>query len=284
MLALFYPFEITMQFKEMQKNVHENLHNFCFENEKKYLKLDSSTNRLFYSHKGNMIKKSKARILVVEDDPAILSGLLDVLVFNGYHAEGARDGEEGLRQAMENTYDLIILDVMLPLVNGFTICGKVRDEKPEQAIIMLTAKGAEEDIVTGFKAGADDYVAKPFSLKELMVRIEALLRRAGKFRGDEEVVLEGICFNGRDLTATLGGRKIDITRREMEILLYLNNHRNRIVTKKELLKNVWNYADSDIETRTVDIHVLKLRKKISSLKENTPLIHTKRGEGYKLEF
>ena len=231
-----------------------------------------------------MGKHAKTSILVVEDDPAILNGLLDVLVFNGYHAEGARDGEDGLEKALENEYDLLILDVMLPLVDGFTICSNVRAEKPGQAIIMLTAKGAEEDVVNGLKSGADDYVAKPFSLKELMARIEALLRRTGKIKGNETLTLAGICFDGRDLTATFGEQKIDLTRREMEIIAYLNSNRERIVTKKELLKNVWKYADADIETRTVDIHILKLRKKISSLNETTPLIYTKRGEGYKLEF
>ncbi len=231
-----------------------------------------------------MTKKSKARILVVEDDPAILGGLLDVLVYNGYQATGEGDGEKGLKLSLEGPFDLIILDVMLPSMDGYTICKKVREEKPDQAIIMLTAKGAEDDIVSGFKAGADDYVAKPFSLKELMVRIEAILRRMGKFKGDEEIMLDGIRFNGKDLTATHSDKKIDITRREMEIIVYLNNNHNRIVTKKELLVNVWNYADGDIETRTVDIHILKLRKKISSLKDGLTKKKKKRGEGYKLEF
>lgn len=230
-----------------------------------------------------MIRPPKASILVVEDDPAILGGLLDVLVFNGYHAKGVDDGGKGLRTALEEIFDLIILDVMLPVMDGFTVCKKIREEKPDQAIIMLTAKGSEDDVVTGFRAGADDYITKPFSLKELMVRLEAILRRAGKVTGGVEVTLDGICFDGKMLVAVFDGKTTDLTRREMDIMVYLNQNRNRIITKKELLTHVWNYKDADIETRTVDIHMLKLRKKITTLKPDSTLILTKRGEGYKLQ-
>ena len=229
------------------------------------------------------MKKSKATILVVEDDLAILHGLLDVLVFNGYEATGVEDGGQGLRQALEERYDLIILDVMLPTLDGFSICKKVRQIKPTQAIIILTAKGSEHDIVTGFRAGADDYVSKPFSLRELMVRVEAVLRRAGKNLGDEQIHANGISFDGKTLTASCNERSVEFTRREMDIVLYLHRHRDQIVSKKELLSEVWNYADTDIETRTVDIHILKLRKKIGSLIGDNPFIITIRGEGYRLE-
>jgi two-component system response regulator RegX3 len=148
---------------------------------------------------------------------------------------------------------------------------------------MLTAKGSEDDVVTGFKAGADDYVSKPFSLRELMVRVEALLRRAGKRVGDEQIRHSGVLFDGKTLTATHKERSAELTRREMDIVVYLHRHRDRIVSKKDLLKDVWHYADTSIETRTVDIHILKLRKKISTLVEETPFIVTVRGEGYRLE-
>ena len=230
------------------------------------------------------MKKSKASILVVEDDRAILQGLLDVLVFNGYQATGVEDGGEGLEKALEERHDLIILDVMLPTLDGFTICKKVRKEKPNQAIIILTAKGSEDDIVTGFKAGADDYVSKPFALRELMVRVEAVLRRAGKALGDEQVHSHGIFFDGKTLLATYNEDVMELTRREMDIIHYLYRKRDQIVSKKELLTEVWNYADPDIETRTVDIHMLKLRKKISSLIGDIPFIVTVRGEGYRLEL
>ena len=229
------------------------------------------------------MKKPKASILVVEDDPSILNGLLDVLVFNGYEAKGIEDGGQGLEASLEENYDLIILDVMLPTLDGFSICRTVRKKKPGQGIIILTAKGSEDDVVTGFKAGADDYVSKPFSLKELMVRVEAILRRAGKYLGNEQVRCKNIFFDGKTLMASYQDRTVELTRREMDIIVYLHRHLDRIVSKKELLTEVWQYADADIETRTVDIHVLKLRKKITTLIGATPFILTIRGEGYRLD-
>ncbi len=229
------------------------------------------------------MKTAKARILVVEDDHAILKGLLDVFVFNGYEAAGFEDGGHGMNEALEQNYDLIILDVMLPTVDGFTICKEIRKKKPDQAIIILTAKGSEDDIVTGFKSGADDYISKPFSLRELMVRVEAVIRRSGKSIGGEEVLYKGIFFDGKILTATCDGRSVELTRREMDIIVYLHRNMKKIVSKKELLIKVWGYADADIETRTVDIHILKLRKKIHTLISEVPFIQTIRGEGYRLE-
>jgi DNA-binding response OmpR family regulator len=229
------------------------------------------------------MKQPKARILVVEDDPAILNGLLDVLVFNGYAVEGVADGGLGLSAALEKSHDLLLLDVMLPTLDGVSICRRVRKERPHQAIVMITAKGAEEDVITGFKAGADDYVSKPFSLRELMVRVEAVLRRSGKPVGDERIEFAGIVFDGQNLQATYADAVQEITRREMDIIIYLFRHRQRIVSKKELLTEVWHYADADIETRTVDIHMLKLRKKMSALNPESAFIQTVRGEGYRLE-
>lgn len=228
------------------------------------------------------MKNTKAHILVVEDDPAILNGLQDVLVFNGYAVQGVADGGQGLDAALNNRFDLILLDVMLPTMDGFTICNEIRRKNPGQAIIMITAKGSEDDIVTGFKSGADDYVSKPFSLRELMVRVEALLRRSGKHLGDEQITLQRICFDGRNLRAICDKETQDLTRREMDIITYLFRNQERIVSKKELLTNVWHYADADIETRTVDIHMLKLRKKINALAPKAQLIETVRGQGYRL--
>jgi DNA-binding response OmpR family regulator len=230
-----------------------------------------------------MKRKPKASILVVEDDLSILHGLLDVLVFNGYAATGAEDGAEGLKLALERDFDLIVLDLMLPTLDGLSICKTIRGKKPGQGIVILTAKGAEEDIVEGFKAGADDYVSKPFSLRELMVRVEAVLRRAGKRIGDEEIRFRDLFFSGKTLTASYDDQSVELTRKEMDIILYLHQHQDRIVSKKELLTEVWNYADPDIETRTVDIHMLKLRKKITSLNPDVSFIQTIRGEGYRLE-
>ncbi|MCP4403947.1 MAG: response regulator transcription factor [bacterium] len=229
-----------------------------------------------------MTRKAKASILVVEDDRAILHGLLDVLVFNGYEVMGIEDGAEGLRMALSQNFDALILDLMLPSLDGLSICRRIREKKPGQGIIMLTAKGAEDDIVKGFKAGADDYVGKPFSLRELMVRLEAVLRRAGRSVGDEEIRLGGILFSGKTLNASRSDRTIELTRREMDILLYLHRKQDRIVSKKELLAEVWNYPDPEIETRTVDIHIQKLRKKLTELCPEQSLIQTIRGEGYRI--
>jgi len=225
----------------------------------------------------------KARILVVEDDPALLRGLLDVLVYNGYEVKGVEDGGRGLDAGLKEAFDLILLDVMLPTLDGFSICKEVRKKKPGQGIIIITAKGSEDDIVTGFNAGADDYISKPFSLREVMVRVEAVLRRTGKNPGDVEIRFRDIFFDGKNLIAEYQNQNLELTRKEMDIIAYLHRHRDRIVSKKELLTEVWQYADADIETRTVDIHMLKLRKKIALLIGDTPFVNTIRGEGYRLE-
>ncbi len=227
--------------------------------------------------------KTKSHILIVEDDPAIRNGLSDVLVFNGYSVTAVEDGRDGLELLLNSHFDLVLLDVMLPSMDGFTICRESRSEKPNQPIIMITAKGAEDDIVTGFKAGADDYITKPFSLRELTVRVEAILRRSGKPLGDEQVSIRGVVFDGRNLLAQYSGNTAAITRKEMDIIIYLHRFQERIVAKKELLTEVWHYADAGIETRTVDIHMLKLRKKIQSLGFMGDFITTIRGEGYRLE-
>lgn len=230
------------------------------------------------------MKHAKAHILIVEDDQAILRGLSDVLVFNGYAVETAEDGGKGLEMILNNQFDLVLLDVMLPTMDGFSICKEVRRKKPAQPIVMLTAKGSEDDIVTGFTAGVDDYISKPFSLRELIVRVEAVLRRSGKHMGDERIELNSLVFDGKNLRASCNQHVVDLTRREMDIIVYLYRHQDRIVSKKELLIEVWHYADADIETRTVDIHMLKLRKKLHSLDDTTDLIQTIRGEGYRLEY
>jgi len=229
------------------------------------------------------MKQPKAHILVVEDDAALRQGLLDVLVFNGYAARGIADGGQALPGMLEGPCDLVLLDVMLPGLDGLSVCREIRRRKPNQAVVMITARGAEDDIVAGFKAGADDYIPKPFSLRELMVRVEAVLRRAGKNAGDQEITVGSVRFDGRQLVAECRGRTVEITRREMDIVAYLNRNSDRIVSRKELLTEVWQYADAGIETRTVDIHMLKLRKKITALAENAAFITTIRGEGYRLE-
>ncbi|TVM18800.1 DNA-binding response regulator [Oceanidesulfovibrio indonesiensis] len=225
---------------------------------------------------------AKTRILVVEDDTAILNGLLDLFVFHGYEAEGIEDGEHGLERALEGGFDLVLLDVMLPGMDGFSICEALRKRRPSQAVLMLTAKGSEEDVVHGLRTGADDYVTKPFSIGELLARVEALLRRVGKSGGQERLVLGGLVFDGSALTAADGDGSVDLTRREMDIVLHLHAKAPGIVSRQELLAEVWGYGDADIETRTVDSHVVKLRRKLEQIAGDRQFILTVRGEGYRL--
>jgi two-component system response regulator RegX3 len=229
------------------------------------------------------MKRDAPAILIVEDDPPILSGLLDVLVFHGYRPTGLADGHAGLEAAAQGGFDLLILDVMLPGADGFAICRSARERWPALGILMLTARGAEADVVRGFEAGADDYVCKPFSVRELMLRVQALLRRLGRSEVPARLKLGAVTFDGPSLTARCGSRQVSVTRRELDLLARLSRQPERIVSRRELLREVWHYADADIETRTVEIHIQKLRRKLSQLTGGTGLIQTVRGEGWRLE-
>lgn len=231
--------------------------------------------------------KVKRRILIVEDEQAILTGLQDVLIFHGYEVDSAMDGESGLEKSLTGSYDLILLDVMLPGIDGFTICNKIREHSRDQPVMMLTAKTSEEDIINGLSLGADDYVPKPFSVRELVLRIEAVLRRSRKLHDREQKIilsdfmvidpqqLQGSCQDSEDI--------IPFTKREILILQYLKENNNRAVSRDELLKEVWDYSNSgSIETRTVDIHIAKLRRKIEPDNKNPVFLVTVRGQGYRL--
>ena len=239
---------------------------------------------------------SKALILVVEDEPAIRTGLCDVLAFHGYAPQGEERGDEGLSQALRESYALVILDVMLPGMDGFEICQRLREERPQLPILMLTARGSEEDVLQGFRCGADDYVTKPFSIAQLVARVEALLRRGGAL--DDDAAQESFSFGGweidaAELAARQQGRSLELTRREVAILSLLVRERNRIVSRRRLLHDVWGYDNPErVETRTVDMHIAKLRKKLavsgtrransksSNGSKDSP-IETVRGEGYR---
>ncbi len=227
----------------------------------------------------------KIRILVVEDEAAIRDGLVDVLVFHGYDTDCAADGNAGLDKALSGRFDLILLDVMLPGMNGFDICNRVRERDPEQAIIMLTAKTSDEDIIQGLSLGADDYVAKPFSVAQLMLRIQAVLRRSRIGIERDHLIRLGddIEVDCRNLQGIYNGGSLAFTRREMDILQYLNANAERPVSREELLTKVWGYArDLNIETRTVDIHIAKLRRKIEPEPAQPRYLVTVRGAGYRL--
>jgi two-component system response regulator RegX3 len=223
----------------------------------------------------------KARLLVVEDEAAIRSGLVDVFVYHGYEVETAEHGDDGLRRALGGNFDLILLDVMLPGIDGFEICNRIRQRDRRQPVIMLTAKSSDEDIVQGLTLGADDYVAKPFSVTQLVLRVQAVLRRAGV----GEAAVREIRLNN-DLvidTENLSAGDTVFTRREMDLLQYLCQQAGRPVAREELLTRVWGYANHmEIETRTVDIHIAKLRRKIENDPANPEAIVTVRGAGYRL--
>ena len=224
------------------------------------------------------------RILVVEDEEAIREGLIDVLVFHGYEVDSAATGPDGLEKAQTGKFDLVLLDIMLPGMDGYEICDRIRTDDRDQAIIMLTAKTSDEEIIEGLKLGADDYVSKPFSIQQLVLRIEAVLRRSRTGielartlqLGDVEVDTEN--FSGLK-----NGEALTFTRREIEVLSYLAQNQDRPISRDELLVKVWGYAKNlDIETRTVDIHIAKLRRKIEANPKEPENLITVRGAGYRL--
>ena len=224
------------------------------------------------------------RILVVEDEAAIRTGLIDVLVFHGYQVDSAATGPEGLEKAQTGKFDLILLDVMLPGMDGYEICDRVRATDLHQAIIMLTAKTSDEEIIQGLKLGADDYVPKPFSIQQLVLRIEAVLRRSQVGQQQARTLsLANIEIDTENLSGSNGSDDIAFTKREIEILSYLAQNSGRPVSREELLLKVWGYARNlDIETRTVDIHIAKLRRKIEANPKAPETLITVRGAGYRL--
>ncbi|VAW69441.1 Two-component transcriptional response regulator, LuxR family [hydrothermal vent metagenome] len=229
--------------------------------------------------------RSKSHILIVEDEEAIRTGLVDVLIYHGYEVAYAVDGDNGLKMALTGKYDLILLDVMLPGIDGFEICNKVRQNDPEQAIIMLTARSGDEDIIEGLSSGADDYVAKPFSIAQLVLRIKAVLRRSHT-RSDQatELQLDSLIIDTQNLSGQREKTTLSFTRREMQLLQYLAANPSQAISRAELLHKIWGYAkDADIETRTVDIHIAKLRRKIELDPAKPKYLITVRGVGIKLE-
>ena len=225
----------------------------------------------------------KPKLLLVEDEPSILRGLTDLFVFHGYDVESESDGKTGLEKALKGQYSCVILDVMLPSMGGFEICNALRKHSRTQPIMMLTAKNTEEDIINGLTLGADDYVAKPFSTSELVLRVNALIRRSGWTGTDNKIILdEDVTVCTKSLTGEARGQALKYTRREVEILSYLKRQ-NKPVSRDELLTQVWGYKKtSDIDTRTVDIHIAKIRKKIEVDPKSPRLLVTHRGEGYQL--
>lgn len=226
----------------------------------------------------------KPRILIVEDEQAILQGLIDVFIFHGYQVESALDGKDGLNKALNGKHDLVLLDVMLPFIDGFSICNKIREQNLQLPIIMLTAKSSEQDIITGLSLGADDYISKPFSVRELVLRVESVLKRTLKtVEAVKELQIGEIRIDTANLQQKDSQQPLQFTRREIEILQYLQQHAERPVAREELLEKIWGYRQPEnIETRTVDIHIAKLRRKIEPNPKQPKFLLTIRGEGYRL--
>lgn len=231
-------------------------------------------------------QSSGLSILVIEDEEAILRGLCDVLAFQGYAPEAAARGDLGLEKALDAKIDpaLVVLDIMLPGMNGFDVCEKIRAARPALPILMLTARGSEEDILRGFRCGADDYVTKPFSVAELIARVAALLRRSGRSSLDPEAAstfrFGAWTIEGEKRIATKGSLAVDLTARDLEILDFFAREKGRILRRRRLLREIWGFPDPDrVETRSVDMHIAKLRRKLDA--PDDALIETIRGEGYR---
>jgi len=224
------------------------------------------------------------KILIVEDELNMINGLKDNLEFEGYEIDTATEGNSGLQKVLGNKYDLILLDIMLPGVSGLDICRNARKKGVETPIILLTAKGEEIDKVLGLELGADDYITKPFSLRELLARIKAIMRRAPSAENGNDralVKIGNISVNFRNYVAIEGDNEIKLSHKEFEILHYLYKNEGKTVDRDDLMSNVWS-IDYDITTRTVDNFILKLRQKIESDPNNPRIILTVHGIGYKM--
>lgn len=229
----------------------------------------------------------KASILVVEDEEKIRAALMDFLEFHGFKATQAVDGLEAERAVSQEQFDLILLDLMLPKISGEQLCSKWRRDPPKSGhtpIIMLTAKGQEKEKVAGLNLGADDYITKPFSLEELLARINAVLRRTDPNRavgqtfqfGDLDVDIAALKIKRRE-------KEVEITKREAAIIQYFAANPNRVINREELYKEVWNEIMTELGTRTMDMHIAKLRGKIEKDSADPQIIKTVRGAGYKYE-
>jgi DNA-binding response OmpR family regulator len=224
------------------------------------------------------------RILTIEDDAAIRRGIVDALSFAGYDVIEAANGNEGSTAAVSRAYDLLLLDMVLPGKTGLEILREVRNARPTLPVIILSAQGEERDRVSGLKQGADDYVVKPFSVDELLARVEAVLRRSPARPTDvNELPIAGGCidFARCEVRFEDGGRE-ELSERERELLRYLARHGERAISRDELLANVWQIDARGVTTRTIDMHVARLREKLRDTGGEGKVLLTVRGKGYML--
>jgi len=224
---------------------------------------------------------SKTRILIVEDEPSMVAGLRDNFEFEGYEVVTAGDGEAGLERALADSPDLVILDVMMPKLSGLDVCKQLKGKRPSLPIILLTARGQEVDKVVGLELGADDYVTKPFSIRELLARVKAVLRRAKVLPVDQErFAFENIEVNLRRHEVRRGGEAIPFSTKEFELLKCFLSHPGEALSRDRLLDEVWGYNNYPT-TRTVDAHMLRLRQKLEPNPEEPRFFLTVHGVGYK---
>jgi len=225
---------------------------------------------------------SRERILTIEDDPAIRRGIVDALRFVGYQTLEAADGQLGLEMALKAQFDLLLLDLVLPRRDGLEILDQVRRLRPTLPIIILTARGDEADRVRGLRDGADDYVVKPFSVKELLARVEAVMRRSAERPTDlAEVQIPGGLIDLRRREVRFDdGRRTELSERETELVHYLAANCGRAIARDELLANVWRISPRGLSTRTIDMHIARLREKLEDDPDRPAVILTVRGKGY----
>lgn len=223
------------------------------------------------------------KILIVEDDKAILMGLKDDLEFEGYKVSVALDGKEGLKQAMDQEFQLIILDILLPELNGFEVCKKLRESGKNTPILMLTAARTEEmDKVLGLDIGADDYVTKPIGSREMVARVKAILRRTRQRERIGEVYEFGdISINFKSYEVLKSGKRLSLTALEFKLLKFFIEHKGEVVTRDTILDEAWD--DAIVSPRTIDPHIFHLRKKIENDPSNPEYIISVRGVGYKFK-
>jgi len=228
-----------------------------------------------------------AKILIVEDNEDLAFGLRAALEFEGYGVEVAEDGRAGLERARSGGIDLIILDLMLPFMDGHEVLGTLRREGVATPVLILTALGEEGDVVLGFDRGADDYVTKPFSTSELLARVRALLRRTGgRGEGAERRPVERfgeVEVNPASRTVIRDGDAVSLTPKEFDLLLALLGRGGAVASRFELLEEVWGYENADVETRTVDVHIAELRRKLEADPGRPRHILTVRKKGYRLQ-
>jgi len=226
----------------------------------------------------------RKRILVVEDDAAIRRGIVDSLTFDGYAVMEEGDGRSGLDAALSAEVDLLLLDLVLPYHDGLTILDRVRQARPTLPVIILTARGDEADRIKGLKLGADDYVVKPFSVRELLARVEAVLRRSPQRSHDVgwlALPTGKVNLTHGDVVFT-DGTQMRLSQREVELLQYLASQMPRTISREELLSNVWRIDARGAETRTIDMHVARLREKLRDNNGEHHVILTVHGKGYTL--